>query len=240
MLLSLAILGALLSPQDNQVEETPTLPVVNKINYYYFDEDIFTFDFINETQQKIEEEKKIREEQERLEAIRVAEEIAREQEQQRIASVTFDPYNLSKPSNLTGDEMYNLLKDTGLKDVAYTYIQAEKEYGVNAFFLAGLSALESGWGTSSRAVNDNNLTGYNIQSDGDRYSFSSRSESLMRTAKLISQDYLDQNGRYYFGDSIWDVNKNYCPPVPGEELSWGDKILNISNNLYREYRNTLK
>lgn len=220
---------------DSVVEVIPVL--IDTKECYEINKEMFTLEFIEEMQREIEEENRIREEQERLEAIRIAEEIAREQERQRVESVTFDPYDLTKPSNLTGDEMYDLLKDTGLKDVAYTYIQAEKRYGVNAFVLAGLSALESSWGTSSRAVNDNNLTGYNIKSNSDYYSFSSRSESLLATAKLLGESYLSPSGKYYSGTSIWDVNNKYCPPTTTDACKgWADKISNISQKLYYDYK----
>lgn len=231
MLLSVIVWAGLIIPKQSDEITEPTLPVLEE---KYYD---LSLDFINkEYVEKVQEEIQRKEEFARQQAEEMAKRIAEEQERQRIESVTFNPYDVSIPSNLTGDEMYELLKDTGLKDVAYTYIQAEKQYGVNAFFLAGLSALESGWGTSERSVRDNNLTGYNIRSSSDIYKFGSRSESLMSTAKLISVDYLDENGRYYLGKSVWNINKHYCPPVDGEEKSWADKIVTIANNLYKDYK----
>lgn len=232
MLINMMVLAGLMMP--NKVNEVtmPTLPVCVEENYYDLNLEILTKEHVEEVQEEIQR----REELAKQQAEELARRIAEEQEQQRIESVTFDPYDVSKPSNLTGEEMYSLLKDTGLKDVAYTYIEAENQFGVNAFFLAGLSALESGWGTSERSVRDNNLTGYNIRSSSDIYKFSSRSESLMKTAQLISVDYLTENGRYYLGKSVWNINKHYCPPIDGEEKSWGEKIITIANRLYNEYR----
>lgn len=56
---------------------------------------------------------------------------------------------------------------TGSKIIASAsaFVEAEKKYGVNAFFMAGIVALESGFATSRRAIEDNNLTGYEVYSD---------------------------------------------------------------------------
>ena len=228
MLLTISLLGDLMFPKElNEVDVIP-LPTIIEFNSFDFNSELFTEEYID----GMKEEIRILEIKEDIKKQKVAED-------KRISSVTFDPYNLSKPSNLTKEEMYELLKDTGLKDVAHTYIEAEKEYGVNAFFLAGLSALESGWGTSNLSINHNNLTGYNIRELGDKFSFSSRSESLMATAKLISEDYLNPNGRYFKGGDVWDINEEYCPPVPGEDVSWADKIVSISNKLLEDYKSLI-
>lgn len=224
-----------------QTELNVDFPQVHECtDSYKQNKELYNFEYIKELQEEIErqeEEQRRREEEERLEAIRIAEEMARQQEEQRIASVTFDPSDVTKPSNLTGDEMYNLLKDTGLRDVAYTYTQAEQQFGVNAFLLVGISALESSWGTSNRAVNDNNLTGYNIKSNDDYYAFSSRSESLMSTARLLSYNYLNEDGKYYSGKSVQSIHKNYCPPSTDACSGWSDKVTEIAIDLLKRYKN---
>ena len=214
-------------------QEFNSLFSIQEFDYYAVNREDVTFDYI----ENFIQEMKLQEEQKQQEMMRLR---AIEEEEQRIASVTFNPNDLTIPSNLNKDEMYDLLKDTGLKDVAHTYIEAEQKYGVNSFFLLGLSALESAWGTSSRAVNDNNLTGYNITSNSAYYSFSSRSESLLATAKLLSNDYLNKNGRYYNGKTAWDVNKNYCPPTDDVCKGWADKIVKIAQDVYFDYKSVRK
>ena len=207
------------------------LPIVTYENYER-NYGILSLDFIEEMQHEIQKA----EEEARQRAIEEAKRIEEELERQRIESVTFDKNDVSKSSNLTGEEMYELLKDTGLSDVAYTYVQAENEYGVNAFFLAALSALESGWGNSRRATQDNNLTGYSIKSSSDYYAFSSRSESLLATAQLLGYNYLKEDGKYYTGKSVSDIHQKYCPPKDSACKGWDDKVSRLAQDLYLQYR----
>ncbi|MFR7391797.1 MAG: glucosaminidase domain-containing protein [Anaerostipes hadrus] len=58
-----------------------------------------------------------------------------------------------------------MLEGTALYADAKAYVKAEEKYHVNAVFLMGIAAHESAWGTSRRAREDNNLTGYGVTSD---------------------------------------------------------------------------
>lgn len=154
-------------------------------------------------------------------------------ENQRKANVGFNPSDLLQASGITGDEMYSLLKDRGVNDVAYALVEAEQIYGVNAILLAGLVCLESGWGESARSTGStNNMTGMGVPNNYSRgYVYSSRAESVLDTARQLKKNYLTEGGVYYNGTSIWSVNKKYCA-----SKDWADKIVNISSTLLSKYK----
>lgn len=152
-------------------------------------------------------------------------------ERERIMSVGFDRNNVLRVSNLKHEEMYEILYNTGMRDVAWTIVQCERDYGVNAIILASLIAEESGWGTSSRAVNQNNLSGFEVFDD---YSvgaiFDTRDDSVIATAKLLKNDYLTVGGKYFNGYSLDNINELYSAnPL------WADNIIAIANQLKDKY-----
>lgn len=172
-----------------------------------------------------EEEERLRQEAERLKR--------EEEERQRRALLvpTFNPYDITVLSNLSSEQFYQLLGNTGLLDVAWVFAYAEEHYGINALFLAGLTALESSWGTSNKAIHQNNLTGYNIVSDHSSYSFESRADSVLATAKLLATHYVPSDGKYHNGLSVWGVNEKYCA-----QSDWADKIVSIANRLLNDLK----
>lgn len=179
--------------------------------------------------EKEEVEAKAREEERlRLEAERLKRE-EEERQQQVLLIPTFNPYDITVPSNLNSERFYQLLGDTGLVDVAWVFSYAEEHYGINSLFLVGLTALESSWGTSNRAIHQNNLTGYNIVSDQSNYSFETRADSVLATAKLLATHYVPEDGKYHSGLSVWGINEKYCA-----QSDWADKIVSIVNRLLQE------
>lgn len=155
-----------------------------------------------------------------------------EKYQEEIKPVSFNSNNLLSPSGANTRKLAIGLKGTGLEGLESSYIEAEKEYGVNAIFLCALTAEESAWGTSNRARNQNNMSGFEVYNDDAvGATFSSKHESIMTTARLLKNHYLTPNGSYFNGYSIYDVNKNYCP-VNG--TSWSDNISAIANQLVRK------
>ena len=185
-----------------------------------------------EYQLEQEEIARLEREKEEAEQRRLEEErLRQEAEQQRQAKLLphFNPYNVAEPSNVDSEGFYTLLGNTGLNDVAWTFAYAEEHYGINGLFLAGLVALESGWGNSVHARINFNLTGYNIKSDSDVYRFESRADSVLATAKLLATHYLPADGKYHHGTSVWAINKNYCA-----NEDWGDKIVSIANKFLKD------
>lgn len=133
----------------------------------------------------------------------------------------YNPYNLREPSNLSEQQIYNMLEGTKLQKLSHAYYRLEKQYGINAIFLMSLNSLESGYGTSNLAQSKNNIGGIK-SSSGWRY-FDSWDSCLEYIASLINSKYLNRDGCYYNGLSIWNINTRYC-----EENDWSAKINHIA------------
>lgn len=100
-----------------------------------------------------------------------------------------------------------MIKNTGLAGLEYAYYKAEEITGINALFIAAITATESGWGTHDRAKYQNNLSGYGVHKDTSRgKTFTSKEQSIIETAKLIKK-YYDKGNK-----DIWSISKIYCPP----------------------------
>lgn len=168
-----------------------------------------------EIQRQLEEQERLR--QEELERQRLA-----EIEDNRV--VTYNPYNLLEPSNITREEAYIMLEGTALQTLSNAYVYMEELYGVNAIYLMSLSAEESGWGRSQLAITHNNIGG--IKSSNGWMYFSDWGECLDYKARLLKNQYLSENGYYFNGYSIWNVNIKYC-----EQNTWADNINSIAYGL---------
>ena len=171
---------------------------------------------IQQEQERLVEEERLR--QEELERKRLA-----EIEANRV--VTYNPYNLLEPSNITREEAYDILEGTALQTLAHGYVYMEEVYGINALFLMAISAYESGWGTSYLAMNNNNLGGIKANDVSWQY-FNDWMECLWYKADLLYNQYLNPDGAYYNGTSTWNINARYC-----EEDYWADNINSIAYDL---------
>ena len=142
----------------------------------------------------------------------------------------FNPNNVSLLSHITVDDAKQMLKGTALYADAKAYVKAEEKYHVNAVFLMGIAAHESAWGTSRRAREDNNLTGYGVTSDSAKgINKATKEEGLLTTAKTLHEKYLTAGGSYYAGTSAEDVNKHYCVGV-----EWAGAVFNYSYQLMNQ------
>lgn len=137
----------------------------------------------------------------------------------------FNPYDVSEPSNINKEQILQMLDGTALTTLVDAFYWYEQEYRVNAIFVASIVALESSWGRSSLAISHNNLTGY-IGRSGEYYYFQDWGENLEETFRLISEEYIMEDGLFYNGKSTWNINQRYC-----ELDSWADKINNIGYEL---------
>ena len=127
----------------------------------------------------------------------------------------FNPNDVSALSHITVSDAKHILEGTALYEDAKAYVKAEEKYHVNAVFLMGIAAHESAWGTSRRAREDNNLTGYGVTSDHAKgINKSTKEAGLLATAETLHEKYLTPGGSYYAGTSAAAVNKHYC--VGGE------------------------
>lgn len=155
--------------------------------------------------------------------------------QQMEGDVYYNSEDVTLPSNATQYHMTKALKGTPLVAESNTFIEAEKEYGVNALFLAGIVANESSWGTSSRAINQNNLSGYAVYSRGATGAiFDSWKDSILATAKLLAKDYLTSNGECFNGKSVEGVNTLYCQNEDGTDYTWSTQVDSIAKELQQK------
>ena len=146
----------------------------------------------------------------------------------------FNEYDLTQLSHASIVHMKKALKNTELQCVASSFVEAEETYGVNAYFLAAIAALESSWGTSDRAIYQNNLTGHAVYNNSARGTyFNSWHENIMTTAKMLKENYLSPDGIYYNGLSTVDVNKKYCflQDEVTIDYSWSSSVNSIAHSL---------
>lgn len=100
----------------------------------------------------------------------------------------------------TADELEKgLLYD--LKPLAHYFIQAQEKYGIDAVFLAAVSAEESGWGRYQ--FRDNNIFGF------ENCDYDSLEACVDGAASWLYTEYLTPGGRYYEGVGVADINKHY-------------------------------
>lgn len=165
---------------------------------------------------------------EKQETERVKQEAERiKQEAERIANLPkFNPYNLTEKSNIDKYKAKVLLEGSALQTAAGAYVYAEEVYGVNAIFLMALTSHESGHGRSALAIERNNIGGVK-DSNGNWKYYSDWGECIMHIARFISNSYLNEDGIYYNGKSIWAVNINYCL----DSSPWADMINNLAMEL---------
>lgn len=139
----------------------------------------------------------------------------------------FDPEDINILSESSVYHMNKALAGTELQPLAMYFIEAEKRFGINAFALAGIVALESAWGTSEIAQRDNNLTGYAVF-DGQSYGkvFTSYEDCIYATAQLLNEDYISTQGKYYTGSSLYNINTKYS-----SDKGWSVKVIRIAREL---------
>lgn len=140
----------------------------------------------------------------------------------------YNPYDIKEPSNISRERMSKLLEGTSFnnKDVIETIYNGERsENPVNAVFLISMLRWESGHGYSKLAKSNNNISSVKSRS-GSWRSYNSYEECVQEVIELLSRDYLNENGKYYNGTSIWNINEKYC-----ETNEWADSINKIAQEI---------
>lgn len=141
--------------------------------------------------------------------------------------VKYDFYNITTPSAATPNQLKYALYGTDLYDYADVFVEAEKLYGINSIFMIGLVANESAWLTSDRTLRQNNVTGYAVYSNSSEgATFKSIDDSILKTAKLLSTDYVSPSSKHYNGLSVKDINIMYSG-----DKNWYKTINSISNDI---------
>lgn len=155
------------------------------------------------------------------------------QELNALDGIVFNPNDVTELSNISVKQMRQILQDTDLQEFAPVYVKIERELHINAIAICALSALESGWGTSKRAKEDHNYTGFGVYSDeAEGINAASGEENLLMTAKHIRSEYLTKGARYDNGPSLIGINTMYCV---GD--TWAYKIADIGYRLMAKLAN---
>ena len=142
----------------------------------------------------------------------------------------YNSNNLTELSNLTQEQIHTMLEGTRLQCLSAYYYEYEKIYKVNALFIISLTSLESGYGTSKLARTHNNLAGYR-GSKGWTY-FNSWHDCLNEVYRLIGQEYLSPDGRFYNGLDIKSINSKYC----GNTYQWSIDINTIAHKYLKKLK----
>lgn len=237
--LAVQLLSLLLSGP--QLERTMSMEYYQNLelsNSFYEIEDRASFaevDQILEEERIYQEHLKALEEQiqrdyELMEEKKRQEEAARLEEERKASIVReYNIYsNVYITSNLTSSELGQALINTDLAGLEDYFIEAEKQYGINAVFLTAIAALESGWGSSDYARQRNNLFGYGAYDsnpDNALY-FSSKQDGILKVAEKITTNYLTSSGKYYNGSTPVGVNVKYC-----SQDSWSSKVVSLMNKI---------
>ena len=158
----------------------------------------------------------------------------------QLGKIVWDSSNVSRISNLSTTQLIAILNTHGGKarnfiPYAQAIITAERKYSVNAFFLIGIEAMESGWITSAVSRNCNNLGGVKATAshptNGCSSSFgyfNSINEFIDYHAEMFHRSYLTPGGKFYEGTSPFDVQKHYCPG----SSAWPVTVTKIGNSLF--------
>ncbi|HJV45309.1 MAG TPA: glucosaminidase domain-containing protein [Bacillota bacterium] len=121
--------------------------------------------------------------------------------------------DLRKPSGLNGEKADELLEGTGLEGLGKAFVEAERAYHVNAYYLMAHAAWESGWGSSKISQEKNNLFGYMAYDHNpyvNAHGFKNKADSIDKVARYVSENYLDENGEFYRGPHLSGMNINYA------------------------------
>ncbi len=137
--------------------------------------------------------------------------------------------NVKLKSLSPSEKIDKYFANTPLKNLGKNFEKAQDKYGVNAYFLASIASLESANGTSKIAKDKKNLFGYGAYDDSpyeSAVSFATYDDSIDEVARHLSEEYLHENGIYYRGDSIKDVNRNYA-----SDSKWHEKVMKIMDKM---------
>lgn len=138
--------------------------------------------------------------------------------------------DLTISCNLTAED-YEVLLPKNLKGLGQALVEADSK--VNGLYMLGLICLESGYGTSSFAINRNNLVGWNANDsnpNGASY-FNSKAECIKIVTDKLKKNYLTESDVYYNGVTPRAVDVRYC-----SDKQHADKIVAIVSKLVKGVR----
>lgn len=139
--------------------------------------------------------------------------------------------DVTKRTPAVAQRLDGYFKGTPLEGLGSEFEKAQKKTGINGIFLAALAALESGTGSSAIARDKNNLFGFQAY-DGSPYEsaakFDSFASSIDYVSDYLKREYLSEQGSYYRGRAIEDINRNYAT-----DKNWHKKISAIIGDILK-------
>ena len=124
-------------------------------------------------------------------------------------TVTFNKEDIRGSAKVTSEALRKVVPET-MKEIVNDIVYFSEVYGVNALAITGIIRQESGNNTSRLANSKNNLGGIKF-STGEYRTFKSKTECIEYMVKLLKNNYLSPDGKYFNGYSLRDINKLYCP-----------------------------
>ena len=156
--------------------------------------------------------------------------------------------NLNKPSGLSLEQFKKILSDDNDKNKIFEnnaeyFYYIENQYNINGVFVAALGIHESNWGTSTIALQKNNLFGYGAYDSNPyngAYYFTKYSECIDLIARVLVKYYLNPKGTsiyggetaistFYNGSTLTGVNTNYAT-----DKNWANAVYNQMQYLYNK------
>lgn len=142
-----------------------------------------------------------------------------------------DRDDVTKKSGATAEELDGVFRGTAMEGLGKAFERAEREHGINAWFLAAVATLESGYGTSAIARDKNNLFGFCAYDDSPYVSakkFGTKEKGVDYVAGFLAREYLSPEGDYYAGLSVDDIGKHYAT-----DRDWSKKVYGLMSELSR-------
>lgn len=130
-------------------------------------------------------------------------------------------YSVYTKSNLSVEQLNQALAGTYLAGCGQDFYDMEQLYNVNALFAIGVSGAESSYG--KHQANTNNFWGRKASSS--RWmAFPSKRESILSFGEYM-------NKSMYYGKSIENINKIYCP---GDGGYWSSSVKKCMNDRWNK------
>lgn len=95
-------------------------------------------------------------------------------------------------------------------------------YQVNEIFMCGLYGLESAHGSNQKHKEAHNYSSIMTRS-GVLASYDTDEEGIEASFKLLANEYLNPEGKYYKGKTLDSIGDTYCPPT-SECQNWSDRV----------------
>lgn len=122
--------------------------------------------------------------------------------------------DMRKKSDLSEEQLSEYLqKFPKLLGIEEALISAQEDYEVNAMLILAIIRLESGNGKSRLATSKNNLGGLVARRGRTAtvyQSFNTKDDCVEYMARLLSNHYLTEGGKFFKGYKLGDIAKTYC------------------------------